>query len=99
MRKVDKVLVEVLYFTEFKIITRKETEIFELSGNNLEKLLDLLFKQYPSLKNVIWDEENQKLNNIISLIINNQAIHEKNPSLISLKNKDKISFLLPVSGG
>ena len=99
MGKVDKILVEVLYFAEFKIITGKDKEIFELTSDSLEELLELLFKQYSSLRNAIWDEKNRKLNSLISLIINNQVIHEKNPSLINLKNNDKRAFLLPVSGG
>lgn len=91
-------IVEVLYFAEFKEITGKEKEKFELHENNLLTLLNLLFKKY-NLKNLIWDEKNQKIHNLISIIINNQAIFEKDPSLIGLDDGDTIAFLLPVSGG
>ncbi|MFX1233892.1 MAG: MoaD/ThiS family protein [Promethearchaeota archaeon] len=47
----------------------------------------------------MWDERYQKIHEMISIIINNQSIQEKNPLLISLKNGDKVAFLLPVSGG
>jgi MoaD family protein len=91
-------IVEVLYFAEFKDITSKEKEKFELSDRNLLELLNLLFEKY-NLKNIIWDQKSQKIHNLISIIINNQSIHEKDPSLISLNDGDTIAFLLPVSGG
>jgi len=90
--------VEVLYFAEFKDITRKEREKFKLSNSTLAGLLSLLFEKYK-LSNLIWDEKNQKIHQSISVIINNQATHEKNPSLINLNDRDTIAFLLPVSGG
>jgi len=90
--------VEVLYFAEFKDITSKEKEVFEVT-TNMEELLSLLFQKYESLKNLIWDEKTKKIHSLISIIINNQAIHEKDPSFINLKDKDSIAFLLPISGG
>ncbi|MFX0035733.1 MAG: MoaD/ThiS family protein [Candidatus Hermodarchaeota archaeon] len=90
--------VEVLYFAEFKDITGKEKEKFDLSSNNLQGVLNLLFEKY-NLRKLVWDEKEQKLHNLISVIVNNQAIHEKNPSLVRLKDGDTIAFLLPVSGG
>jgi len=92
------VSVEVLYFAEFKVITGKEREEIILSEFTLEGLLKILFKKYK-IRNLIWDEKNHKIQNLISIIINNQAIHEKNPSLVNLNNNDTIAFLMPVSGG
>ena len=91
-------LVKVLFFAEFKSITGKEKEIFNLSENNLLGLLKLLFEKYD-LKNLIGDEKSKKIHNNISIIINNQAILEKDPSLISLNEGDTITFLYPVFGG
>ncbi len=90
--------VEVLYFAEFKNITGKEREKFKLSKSTLAGLLSLLFEKYK-LRNLMWDEKNQKMHNLISVIINNQATHETDPSLINLNDRDTIAFLLPVSGG
>ena len=90
--------VEVLYFAEFKSITGKEKEKFEISENNFLGLLKLLFEKYD-LENLIWDNKSKKIHNIISVVINNQAILEKDPSLISLNEGDTIAFLYPVSGG
>lgn len=91
-------IVEVLYFAEFKEITGNEKEKFTILDSNLAVLLEILFDKYK-LRNLIWDEKNQKIHSLISIIINNQAIHEKDPSLINLKDGDTIAFLLPVSGG
>ncbi|MFW9973322.1 MAG: MoaD/ThiS family protein [Candidatus Odinarchaeota archaeon] len=91
-------IVEILYFAEFKDITSKEKENFEID-KNMEDLLNLLFKKYNSFRNLVWDEKSKKIHNLISIIINNQAIYEKDPLKINLKDGDKIAFLLPVSGG
>jgi MoaD family protein len=91
-------IVEVLYFAEIKDITSKEKEKLEIN-NNLEDLLNLLFERYNSLQKLLWDENAQTIHNLISIIINNQAIHEKDPSKINLKDGDTIALLLPVSGG
>ncbi|MFX1325437.1 MAG: MoaD/ThiS family protein [Promethearchaeota archaeon] len=91
-------IVEVLYFAEFKDITVKEKEKFNLSKDNLKELVDLLMGKYD-VANLIWDEKSQKLHNLISVIINNQPIHEKDPLLVKLKDGDIIAFLMPVSGG
>ncbi len=93
-------IVEVLYFAEFKDITGKEKEKFELSDNHLSDLISLLFKKYgDNLRNLIWDGKLQKIHNLISVIINNQPIHEKDPSIINLSDGSTIAFLMPVSGG
>ena len=91
-------IVEILYFAEFKDITKKEKEKFEISDSNLKALLNILFEKYE-LKSIIWDEKNHKIHSLISIIINNQAIHEKDPLLIEIFDGDTIAFLLPVSGG
>lgn len=93
-------IVKVLYFAEFKDITRKEKEEFELSNNQLKTLIELLLTKYKlPLRNLLWDENTQNLSNIISIIINNQALLQENPLLAKLNDGDVIAFLMPVSGG
>ena len=93
-------IVEVLYFAEFKDITGKEREKLELSNSHLKEVVKLLSKKYGDrIHNLIWDEHIQKIHNLISIIINNQPIHEKDPSVINLSDGDTIAFLMPVSGG
>ena len=93
-------IVKVLYFAEFKDITGKEREEFELSNNQLKSLIELLLNRYKlPLRNLLWDEKTQNISSLISVIINNQAVIQKNPLLTEIKDGDIIAFLLPVSGG
>ncbi|MFX1574069.1 MAG: MoaD/ThiS family protein [Promethearchaeota archaeon] len=91
--------IEVLYFAEFKEITGRESEEFNLSNHNLKDLVDLILHKYHGLSDIIWDEKIQNLSNQISVIINNQPIHGENILSILLSEGDIITFLLPVSGG
>ncbi|MCK4286945.1 MAG: MoaD family protein [Candidatus Lokiarchaeota archaeon] len=93
-------IVEVLYFAEFKDITGKEKEKFELSNNQLENLIELLLDKYKlPLRNLLWDENTQNISNIISIIINSKPLLQKNPLLARINDGDVITFLMPVSGG
>jgi MoaD family protein len=93
-------IVEVLYFAEFKQITNKDQEKFELDNNHLNELVKLLIKKYgKKIQNLIWDEKNKQINSLVSIVINNQAIREKDPLQIDLIDGDTIVFLMPVSGG
>ena len=92
-------IVEVLYFAEFKEITGKEKEEFDLSNHKLKNLVDLLLNKYHNLTDIIWDDKLQNLSNNISLIINNQPIHGESILSKQLNEGDIIAFLLPVSGG
>ena len=91
-------IVEVLYFAEFKDIAGKEKENIELYNNSLNELIDILLAKY-NFRDLLWDEKTQNIHNIISIIINNQALHDKDPLLIELNEGDTIAFLTPVSGG
>ena len=93
-------IVEVLYFAEFKDITGKEKEKLELSDNKLQNLIELLLDTYKlPLRNLLWEEKTQNISNIISIIINNKPLLQKNPLLAELNDGDVIAFLMPVSGG
>ena len=92
-------LVEVLYFAEFKDIAKKDTEKFNLSNKNLKELINLLIKKYELMQELLLDKKQESLSNNISVIVNNKPIHGKNVLTASLNEGDKIAFLLPVSGG
>jgi MoaD family protein len=91
--------IEVLYFAEFKDITRKSKEEFEIEGKTVGNLVSLLLKEYPRLKDVLWDEKNQEIHSNISVVINKNPIHKKDPYSVKLSDGDTVAFLLPVSGG
>ncbi|MFW9822813.1 MAG: MoaD/ThiS family protein [Candidatus Thorarchaeota archaeon] len=93
-------IVEVLYFAEFKDITGKEKEKFELSSNQLKELIDLLLKRYElRLRKLLWDENTKNISNLISIIINNKPLLQKNLLKAQVNDGDVIAFLTPVSGG
>lgn len=93
-------IVEVLYFAEIKNITGKEQEKIELDKGHLGDLYNILIKKYgKKIKSIIWDEKKQEIHNLISILINNKAVQEKNPILVNLENGDIVVFLMPVSGG
>ena len=91
--------VKVLYFVEFKEITKKEDENIDLINYKLEELIDLLIIKYPKMNTLLWDSKSNFLNNNISIILNNRAIRGQNLLSTSLKDGDTIALLLPVSGG
>jgi MoaD family protein len=91
--------IEVLYFAEFKDITQKSKEKFEMEGKTVGDLVSLLLKKYPRLKGVLWDKNNQEIHSNISVVINKNPIHNKDPHSVKFSDGDTVAFLLPVSGG
>jgi len=91
--------IEVLYFAEFKDITGKDSEKFNLSNPGILDLVNLLFEKYNSIKNLIWDENLNRLKLDVSIAINNEITSKKDDLTSELSNGDKIAFLLPISGG
>lgn len=91
--------VEILYFADLKEITGNEKETFNLTALNLRSLLELLFKKYPSIKEIIWDEKSNTLKNKISIAINDKLIKRDDESSTLLSDGDRLALLLSVSGG
>jgi len=91
--------VEILYFADFKDITRKAREFLEIKENTLEGLTSELFSKYNSIKNLIWDDEIKNLKGNISIVINDKLMTDKNKGKMKLIDGDKVAFLLPFAGG
>ena len=92
-------VVEVLYFAKLKDITNKDKEIFSSGEMMLIDLIFSLLKKYPSLKEIIWDEQQFSLSSNVTLAINHKQISQINLESFRLKETDKVAFLLPFSGG
>ncbi|MBD3254228.1 MAG: MoaD family protein [Candidatus Lokiarchaeota archaeon] len=92
-------MVELLYFAELKEITGKEKEEFDLTVDNMRELITHLISKYEKIKKLVWDEENARLKGTISIAINHKIRYEKDKLSITLNPEDKVSLLLPVSGG
>jgi MoaD family protein len=93
------VLVKVIYFAEFKRITEKDIEEFNLSSGQIKELIRLILNKYPNMQEILWNKEVDSISQYISVIVNNKPIH--NPYVLStlLKEGDEITFLSPISGG
>jgi len=93
-------MVKLLYFAEFKLITKKERESFNLQEDKtVRELVHKLIKKYPKMENLLLSNPGEKLKNSISLSINHSVVKRDDPMSLELKKDDVISFLLPVSGG
>ncbi|KKM92903.1 hypothetical protein LCGC14_1213850, partial [marine sediment metagenome] len=84
--------INILYFAEFRDITGKEREKIELSNNHIKELVSQLIKKY-NIQHLLWDEAAQKVQNNISIIINNEPVYETDPLLIKVNDGDTITFL------
>ncbi|MBA7529796.1 hypothetical protein ES705_21995 [subsurface metagenome] len=91
--------VEILYFANFKDITGKDKEIFELVDNSIYKLMLKLFNKYSPIKNLLWDNEINSLKKSVSVVINDKILTNKREHLLELNDGDKVAFLLPFAGG
>ncbi|MBY9007300.1 MAG: MoaD/ThiS family protein [Candidatus Lokiarchaeota archaeon] len=92
------IIVEVLYFADFKDISGKSRELFLLEKKSLRELIDLIIGKYPKIKDLILENNDNKIKNTISIAINDNITKSIDLN-ISLNNEDKIAFLLPFSGG
>ncbi len=90
---------EVLYFADFKDITGKNKEKLSLDGFNILELINLLFKKYNLIKNLIWEEKSNNLKDTIKIAINDNLVDDNDILDFKLSNGDRIAFLLPLSGG
>ena len=91
--------IEVLYFADFKDITGKDREFFELKENTVEGLTSTILSKYNPIKNLIWNDELKNLKENITIVINDKLITDKNKGKMKLRDGDKVAFLLPFAGG
>jgi len=91
--------IEVLYFADFKDITGKDKENFSLNNSNLLELVNVLFEKYNLIKELIWDNQANKLKTNVSIAINDEIAKNLDHLSIVLSDGDRVAFLLPISGG
>ncbi|MFX1390638.1 MAG: MoaD/ThiS family protein [Promethearchaeota archaeon] len=92
-------VVKVIYFAEFRKVTGKDSEEFELKNNTIKELIHFLVQKYSKMQKLLWDKHSESINNNISIIVNNKPIHDTHNLSTFLKEGDEITFLLPISGG
>ncbi|TFG04937.1 MAG: MoaD/ThiS family protein [Promethearchaeota archaeon] len=93
-------MVEILYFADFKTITKKEKETFHLLNHkSLIDLIQRLIVKYPSLEQILLDSDNGEIKKSISVAVNHSIINRQKIETYRLNKEDKVAFMLPVSGG
>ena len=91
--------IEVLFFSELKELTGKDREVIHLENPTLKELLNSLLNTYPLLEPILCEKKNRNLRPNINVAINDKFIQKKDKKFISIKDGDRIAFLLPLSGG
>jgi len=94
-----KMRIEILYFADFKDITRINREFLELNENNIEGLTLQILSKYSPMQNLIWDDKIKSLKKNISVVINDKIYASENKGKMKLIDGDKVAFLLPFAGG
>ncbi|TFF85104.1 MAG: MoaD/ThiS family protein [Promethearchaeota archaeon] len=93
-------MVKLLYFAEFKLITKKERESINLGKKKtINELIHTLIEKYPKMEQLLLSNHSKKLKNSISISVNHSVIHKNKLLSYKLNEDDVIAFLLPVSGG
>ncbi len=89
----------VRLFASFKQITNKrETEIEVEQGTTIFQLLEVLCNQYDSLRDKIFDENNE-LRKWIQILRNGRSIKFLNGLETKLTDRDVVAVFPPVAGG
>ncbi|MHA2244620.1 MAG: ubiquitin-like small modifier protein 1 [Candidatus Hodarchaeales archaeon] len=89
----------VRLFASFKQITNKrEIEIELEEGATVFQLLDVLFTQHDSLRDKIFDRNNE-LRKWIQILRNGRSIKFLNGLETTLTNGDVVAVFPPVAGG
>lgn len=72
-----------------------------LDGDNVRDILNSLIQQYPSLKDIIFEDgtEEPELRGYINVFVNGNSIHHLDGFSTKLAQGDEIAIFPPVSGG
>lgn len=70
----------------------------DYSGQTVREVLDAVFKDYPSLRNQLFDAKGEKKRHI-NIFVNKVSIKDLNFFDTELKSEDVITILPNISGG
>ncbi|HJP19204.1 MAG: MoaD/ThiS family protein [Nitrospinota bacterium] len=78
-------------------LTNNQGEV-SAEGNSVKEIFDDLEKNYPGIKERVYDEEGQ-LRRFINIYINEEDIRFVDGESSSVKNGDEISIIPAIAGG
>lgn len=78
-------------------LTKNQGEV-SAEGNNVKEIFDDLEKNFPGIKERVYDEEGQ-LRRFINIYINEEDIRFVDGESSSVKDGDEISIIPAIAGG
>jgi len=93
----DEMPVTVYIPTPFRKLAGNQTHV-KTSGDTVGEVLDTLGAQYPSLRHMIYDEDDQ-IPGHINIYVNNQEIHSLQGKETPVKDGDEMAVIPAIAGG
>tara|TARA_Y100000031_G_C7853106_1_gene218473 strand:+ start:84 stop:365 length:282 start_codon:yes stop_codon:yes gene_type:complete len=78
-------------------LTNNQSEV-EAKGSNVKEIFENMEKNYPGIKERIYDEDGQ-LRRFINVYVNEEDIRFVNGESSSVKDGDEISIIPAIAGG
>ena len=95
----QKVLITSRFFGEFKQISNEREIEYEIEkGISINEFLNQVIKQFPKMKELLYDE-NDQLHNWVSILINGRNIKTLEVIDTTLADGDILAIFPPVAGG
>ena len=83
--------------TPLRKLTQNEPEV-EVSGNNIESLIDNLDTNYPGIKERIYDEADN-IRRFVNIYLNNEDIRFLEGKSTAVNDGDEVSIIPAIAGG
>ena len=77
--------------------TNDQSEL-EVNGNNIQKILDELFKAHPDIKNHLVEDDGN-LRNFVNIFINGEDIRQKGGMDAEVSNESDVRIIPSIAGG
>lgn len=83
--------------TPLQKLTKDQAEV-KVGGANIRELIDNLEKNFPGIKERIYDEKG-KLRRFINIYVNQEDVRFLQQDATSLKDGDEVSIIPAIAGG
>lgn len=90
--------IKLKFLNPFKELIGKTELILKVERSSVKSLLDKLVKDYPKLRDRIFDKTG-KVDYNLNLMLNGKLLFSDKDLAKMLKEGDELLFMFPVSGG